>query len=59
MSPRDHTRIDELLAVRALDALDGPDVEELERLLADHGDCAECRRLEAELAGHAPAVPGP
>jgi anti-sigma-K factor RskA len=50
MIERDHTRIEELLAVRALGALDGPDEAELERLLAEHGDCAECRRLEAEFA---------
>jgi hypothetical protein len=47
---RDHTVIDELLAVRALDGLDAPDTARLERELAAHGDCEECRRLEAEHA---------
>jgi len=45
---RDHTMIEELLAVRALGGLDGDDVQTLERELASHGDCAECRRLEVE-----------
>ena len=45
---RDHALIDELLAVRSLGGLDGDDVERLERELAAHGDCDECRRLEAE-----------
>ncbi|MEA2613955.1 MAG: Anti-sigma-K factor rskA [Chloroflexota bacterium] len=44
-----HGRIEELLAVRALGGLDGSDVETLERELAAHGDCAECRRLEDEF----------
>jgi hypothetical protein len=47
---RDHTVIDELLAVRALDGLDGADEALLARELAAHGDCEECRRLEAEHA---------
>jgi hypothetical protein len=47
---RDHTAIDELLAARALDGLDAQDAARLERELAAHGDCAECRRLEAEHA---------
>ena len=42
---RDHTVIEELLAVRALGGLDGDDVRLLERELASHGDCPECRRL--------------
>jgi hypothetical protein len=45
---RDHASIDELLAIRALGGLDGDDAERLERELAAHGDCDECRRLEAE-----------
>ena len=45
---RDHALIDELLAVRALGGLDGDDAARLERELAAHGDCEECRRLEAE-----------
>jgi hypothetical protein len=51
---RDHGRIEELLAVRALGGLDGDDRDVLERELADHGDCAECRELErsfSETAG--------
>jgi hypothetical protein len=42
---RDHAVIEELLAVRALGGLDGDDVRLLERELASHGDCTECRRL--------------
>jgi hypothetical protein len=45
---RDHSLIDELLAIRGLDGLDGDDAALLERELAAHGDCDECRRLEAE-----------
>lgn len=51
---RDHALIDELLAARALDGLDEADAALLERALAAHGDCEECRRLEiehAEVAG--------
>jgi anti-sigma-K factor RskA len=51
---RDHSEIEELLAVRSLGALDGDDVEALERALAEHGDCAECRELRVafeETAG--------
>jgi hypothetical protein len=46
---RDHAVIEELLAVRSLGGLDGDDVERLESELASHGDCEECRRLEAEF----------
>jgi len=46
----DHALIDELLAIRSLDGLDEDDAALLERELAAHGDCAECRRLEAEHA---------
>ena len=46
----DHALIDELLAVRSLGGLDGEDAQLLERELAAHGDCDECRRLEAEHA---------
>jgi anti-sigma-K factor RskA len=43
---RNHERIEELLAVEALGALDAEDADTLSRLLAEHGpDCAECRRL--------------
>jgi anti-sigma-K factor RskA len=45
---RDHALIDELLAIRSLGGLDGNDAALLERELAAHGDCDECRRLEAE-----------
>jgi anti-sigma-K factor RskA len=51
---RDHALIDELLAARALGGLDDQDAAVLERELATHGDCDECRRLEtqhAEVAG--------
>jgi hypothetical protein len=47
---RDHTLIDELLAVRALDGLDDDDAALLSREMAAHGDCDECRRLQAEHA---------
>lgn len=47
---RDHALIDELLAIRSLDGLDGDDDALLERELAAHGACDECRRLEAEHA---------
>jgi Anti-sigma-K factor rskA len=47
---RDHTRIEELLAIRALGGLDPQDEAELEREMASHGpDCEECRRLETEF----------
>jgi anti-sigma-K factor RskA len=47
---RDHALIDELLAIRSLGGLDGEDADRLEHELAAHGDCDECRRLEAEHA---------
>ena len=47
---RDHALIDELLAVRALDGLDDDDAALLSREIAAHGDCDECRRLQAEHA---------
>ncbi len=59
---RDHRLIDELLAVRALDGLDEDDAARLDRELAAHGDCAECRRLEAEhleVAGMLPLALDP
>lgn len=46
----DHAVIDELLAIRALGGLDDDDAALLDRELAAHGDCGECRRLEAEHA---------
>ena len=45
---RDHVRIEEHLAARALDGLDAPEAEALTRAMADHGDCPECERLKAE-----------
>jgi anti-sigma-K factor RskA len=46
---RDHTRIEELLAIRAIGGLDPHDEAELEREMATHGpDCQECRRFETE-----------
>lgn len=46
---RDHERIEELIAARALGGLDAPEGGALREEMAAHGpDCAECRRLEAE-----------
>lgn len=53
MSQLDHAPLEELLAVRALDALDGDDAARLDASLREHGDCADCRGLEAEFAGTA------
>jgi hypothetical protein len=47
---RAHALIDDLMAIRALDGLDDDDARRLERELAAHGDCVECRRLEAQHA---------
>ena len=50
MSERDHSAIEELLAVHALGGLEPDEEADLRRAMAEHGpDCAECRRLEAEL----------
>jgi anti-sigma-K factor RskA len=50
MSGRDHSVIEELLAVRALGGLDDDDETVLQRLMAEHGpDCEECRRLQDEF----------
>ena len=47
MSARDHTQIEELLAVRALGGLEPDELAELDVAMATHGpDCAECRRLQ-------------
>lgn len=46
--------MEELLAVHALDGLDGPDLEILARERGSHGDCKRCAEIEAqfrELAG--------
>jgi hypothetical protein len=52
---RDHSVIEELMAIDALGGLDGNDLATLERERAAHGaDCAECLALErafAETAG--------
>jgi anti-sigma-K factor RskA len=54
MSARDHSVIEELLAVRALGGLDADDETVLQRLMAEHGpDCEECRRLQDEFEGTA------
>ena len=46
----DHDRIEELMTLEALDALEEADAEELARALEEHGpDCAECARLRREL----------
>jgi len=47
---RDHSLIEELSAVDALGGIDGDDRELLERERASHGDCAECRAIEAGFA---------
>jgi anti-sigma-K factor RskA len=48
---RSHDRIEELVAIRAIGGLDGPDEADLESEMASHGpDCGECRRLETEYA---------
>jgi len=52
---RDHERIEELIALRALGGLEPEDEAFLERETASHGpDCGECRRIaeeSAEVAG--------
>jgi hypothetical protein len=40
----------ELIAVRSLGGLDGSDVALLSLELENHGDCAECRMIEDEMA---------
>ncbi|HZB78943.1 MAG TPA: hypothetical protein VE522_03740, partial [Actinomycetota bacterium] len=47
---REHALIEELMAIRALDGLDDDDATRLEREVAAHGDCDECRRLQAEYS---------
>jgi hypothetical protein len=54
VSTRDHELIEGLLAVHALDGLDGDDLATLEAEREGHGDCARCAEIEAdfrELAG--------
>jgi hypothetical protein len=54
---RDHERIEELLAVRALGGLEPDDLSELERAQADHGpSCETCASLEHEYAETAGAL---
>ena len=51
---REHTLIEELMAVSSLGGLDGDDVAMLDREIAAHGDCEGCRRFAAaydETAG--------
>jgi hypothetical protein len=50
MSMRDHSQIEELMAVAALGGLDPEDERTLERARATHGACAECAALETEFA---------
>jgi Anti-sigma-K factor rskA len=48
---RNHERIEELVAIRALGGLDPEDESALAAEMAAHGgDCTECRRLESEYA---------
>lgn len=58
----DHSLIEELMAVDALDGLDGGDRELLARERAAHGDCAECRAIDmgfGETAGMLASVLAP
>ncbi len=51
----EHEHVQELLAVRALGGLDPEGMAELDRVLAEHGECAECAESAAgfdETAGH-------
>jgi len=46
---KDHIRIEELFATRALGTLEAADAQELARSVDAHGeDCPECRRLQEE-----------
>jgi Anti-sigma-K factor rskA len=47
---RDHARIEELTAADALGGLDADDAALLARERASHGDCPECREIEAGFA---------
>jgi hypothetical protein len=54
---KDHTLIEELLALRALGALEPQDEALLREEMGDHQPCDECRRLErgtSEVAGRLP-----
>jgi anti-sigma-K factor RskA len=50
MMAEDHATIEELLAVRSLDGLDGDDEQRLEQAMAAHGDCERCRTLERRFS---------
>jgi hypothetical protein len=50
MSARDHTAIEELLALRALDGLGDDDARRLDAETAAHGDCDTCRELATAYA---------
>jgi anti-sigma-K factor RskA len=52
----EHETIEELLAARALGGLETDEERELDRLLAEHGDCEACRRLAREAAETAAAL---
>jgi anti-sigma-K factor RskA len=46
---KDHVRIEELFAARALGGLEDAGLAELDRVMAEHGnDCTECRRFQDE-----------
>jgi hypothetical protein len=46
----DHDRVEELLTLEAMDALEDEDTEELVRILEQHGPgCSECARLRLEI----------
>jgi anti-sigma-K factor RskA len=48
---RDHTEIEELLALEALGGLESDDRARLQALIAEHGeDCAECAALRADFS---------
>ena len=54
MSARDHSSIEELLAVSALGGLEPDEESELRAAMEEHGpDCAECRRLQDEFGSTA------
>jgi hypothetical protein len=54
---RDHTRIEELLTLEALGATDATEREELRAALEEHGSCAECDALRAEITEAAGTLP--
>ena len=50
MSARDHTPIQELMAVEALGGLEDAEGRELDRLRTEHGPCEECGELDRAFA---------